>query len=88
MRIRIKYCGGCNPRYDRSAVAEKLRADFPQAEIVVTGDDGPFDYVVVLAGCTAACAAHEDLHGTYGKSIIMSEADYPGVAEAIRAIPG
>jgi len=88
MKIRVKYCGGCNPRHERKAVVDRLRVDFPQAEIVQTHEDGPFDYVAVIAGCTAACAAHEDIKGAYGKSIVMSETDYDRVAEDIRAIPG
>ena len=30
MKIGIKYCGGCNPRYDRSQEVEKLKKKFPQ----------------------------------------------------------
>ena len=30
MKIGIKYCGGCNPRYDRSQEVEKLKKKFSQ----------------------------------------------------------
>lgn len=29
MKIGIKYCGGCNPRYDRNQEVEKLKKNFP-----------------------------------------------------------
>ena len=29
MTVGIKYCGGCNPRYDRVAAARRLEAAFP-----------------------------------------------------------
>ena len=33
-RIGVRYCGGCNPRYDRVAVVNKLASLLPQAELV------------------------------------------------------
>ena len=88
MKIRVKYCGGCNPRYDRKAVTERLRAAFPESEFVEAGDDeGPFDHVIVLSGCSAACASHEDLHGTYGKTVPTSQEECNGLEDILRAIP-
>lgn len=34
MTVAVKYCGGCNPRYERTELAERLRADFPGVRIV------------------------------------------------------
>ena len=31
--IGLRYCGGCNPRYDRVALAKEMAACFPQAEL-------------------------------------------------------
>ena len=61
MKVRVKYCGGCNPRYDRKAEVARLRAAFPDIEFAETGDEGPFDHVVVICGCSAAfgAAPHE-----------------------------
>jgi hypothetical protein len=87
-RVRIKYCGGCNPHYDRTAVAGRLRTDFPQLDIVES-DDYPDDqnhFVAVLCGCQAACASHANLHGLCGKMVITSEKEYAALAEAIQAI--
>lgn len=33
MKIGIKYCGGCNPRYDRSQEVEKLKKKISPAYI-------------------------------------------------------
>ena len=88
MAIRVKYCGGCNPRYDRRAVTEKLRAAFPQAEFVEMGDDeGEFDHVIVLCGCPAACAAHEGLVGRHGKTVVDSAGQSEELEDVLRAIP-
>ena len=87
MKVRVKYCGGCNPRFDREAEFERLEVAFPDAEFVVMGDDeGPFDYVIVLCGCPAACASHEDLHGAHGKTVVTSEEECRPLQDILRAI--
>lgn len=85
--VRIKYCGGCNPRYDRKAVAEKLRAAFPESRFVEMGDEGPFDRVIVLCGCSASCASHEDLQGKYGKIVTASAEECETLEIALKKIP-
>lgn len=87
MKVRIKYCGGCNPRYDRRAVVERLRAGFPEDEFVEMVDEGPFDRVIVICGCSATCASHEDLHGLHGKTVLSSDEEYAALCESLREIP-
>jgi 4-hydroxybutyrate CoA-transferase len=84
-RIRIKYCGGCNPRYDRTSITTKLRADFPEAVVAETAGDGPDRFVAVICGCPAACALHGELNGRAGKAIMTSEKEYEQLAAAVRA---
>ena len=47
--ITIRYCGGCNPRYDRVKLAEEVKAEIEKL---------PLDKNIVLAvcGCQVACA--------------------------------
>lgn len=84
MRVRIKYCGGCNPRYDRKAVVERLRAEFPEDEFIEMGDEGPFDRVIVICGCSATCASHEDLYGLRGKTVLSTDEEYAALCESLR----
>jgi 4-hydroxybutyrate CoA-transferase len=84
-RVRIKYCGGCNPRYDRTGLAARLRADFPELDMPETGEGGgPYDFVAVICGCPAACAEHEGLEGKAGKMLIVSAGEYGALAAALR----
>ena len=49
MTTGIKFCGGCNPQYDRKACAEQLMARLPDpVEIAAPGV--PYDAVYVLCG--------------------------------------
>ena len=72
MTITVKYCGGCNPRYDRVQMVQALRQRFPTFDI---GDPhaSEADFVLVVCGCPAQCAAHEDLTAPYGKAVVYSE---------------
>ena len=88
MRVRVKYCGGCNPRYDRKAVVERLRAAFPRVEFIERDEDEPYDHVIVLAGCHSSCASHADLNGTYGKTVVATAEESDALEDALRSLPG
>lgn len=76
MRIGIKYCGGCNPRYDRTALVSRLKKYVGEGHSIETAKQGIiYDIIVVLFGCTSACANHENLKAKYEKIYITSESD-------------
>jgi 4-hydroxybutyrate CoA-transferase len=75
VRVSVKYCGGCNPRYDRAAVVRRLREECPEVEVVRAGDVD-VDVVAVVCGCPVACAAHAQLQGRLGKVVLTQDADY------------
>lgn len=51
-RVKVVYCGGCNPHIDRSAVAAGLPIDDPDLAEGTT---------VHLSGCPRACASGHQL---------------------------
>jgi hypothetical protein len=51
-RVKVVYCGGCNPHIDREAVAAGLPVDDP---------DVPPGATVHLSGCQRACASGHQL---------------------------
>ena len=51
-RVKVVYCGGCNPHIDRGAVAADLPADDPNV---------PGGATVHLSGCPRACASGHEL---------------------------
>lgn len=60
MKLALKYCGGCNPRYDRSRAVEELKRRLPRLSFLRPGEAGA-DAALVVCGCTAACASTEGL---------------------------
>ncbi|MBU3092957.1 hypothetical protein K2F40_01650 [Clostridium sp. CM028] len=76
MKIGIKYCGGCNPTYDRPGVVSKLKKYIGKAHSIETAKHGIiYDVVVILCGCTSACASHQNLEAKYEKVYITCEND-------------
>jgi hypothetical protein len=54
-RIAIRYCGGCNPTYERVAAVERLVAAAGDRVRLVGHDDPCVDGVLVVCGCPTAC---------------------------------
>ncbi len=99
MKIAVKYCGGCNPYYDRVAAVEELRKEFPEAEFSGAqfweaeenaaspgkATERP-DLVLVVCGCQAVCAEHGGLEGRAGKIVTASAGDFAKVRDKLRGL--
>ncbi len=55
MKRAVKYCGGCNPRYDRTAAVKRLEARLG-TPIPPVQPGQRYDEVYVMCGCSARCA--------------------------------
>jgi hypothetical protein len=56
MLVGIKFCGGCNPRIDRTRIAGEVEEAMAAYGCVVVLNSLNADFVVYLSGCTANCA--------------------------------
>lgn len=56
-RIALKYCGGCNPGFDRVEYFRKIRSAAGDSIEWVTLEDPGFDVVLLIQGCQTACPA-------------------------------
>ena len=62
MKVGIKYCGGCNCRYDRAKEVKKLITAFPDHEFTYEATpENICDIWLIVCGCITACAAYSDL---------------------------
>ncbi len=59
--VGIRYCGGCNPRFDRVQAVQELKTMLPNVSFVHAGDGTPYHAAVVVGGCASHCAHTEDL---------------------------
>jgi len=72
-RIAVKYCGGCNPRYDRAAFAAKFFSDFLKLSQVGWDAKEPC-LSLIICGCSRGCADHSKMQGE--KKTIYSADEY------------
>lgn len=59
MLVGVKFCGGCNPRYDRGKALEAIKKEIhEEAEFVMAEEGAEYDYLLVIGGCTNCCASY------------------------------
>jgi hypothetical protein len=66
LKVGIKYCGGCNPYYDRVALVKQIESRLRGKVEFVSPDGDHVDLVLAVEGCQTACA---DLTSYRGKTV-------------------
>ena len=66
LKVGIKYCGGCNPNYDRVALADYIKNSLHGRVEFVSHDNEDIDLILAVEGCKTCCA---DLSAFQGKQI-------------------
>ncbi len=61
MTIGVKFCGGCNTRYNRSQQVNILKSKFPEHEFRTPADGNINDIWLLVCGCRRACISTEGL---------------------------
>lgn len=57
LNIGIKYCGGCNPKYNRSDFTYELIEKYKdKVEIEPIKHNIVYDMVIIMNGCSSRCA--------------------------------
>lgn len=69
MKIGIKFCGGCNPVYDRGRRVSRFREAHPEHEYVTTDTNAICDIWMVVCGCSRRCADTKGLKA--GRDIVL-----------------
>ena len=84
MNIGIKYCGGCNSRYDRAQEVQKLIQKFPQHTFVyATQAAGVCAVWLSVCGCSTCCASTDGLVATKKLFILHTPRNFAEVAAFI-----
>lgn len=85
LNVALRYCGGCNPRFDRRALVDSLEKQFPRLNLspFCSGED--YDAALVVCGCPAQCAEQEDL--PCPRFVVSDPADHGRAAAFLADIP-
>lgn len=82
MKIGIKYCGGCNPGFDRKRFVNLLKNEFVDITFENADKNTCYDLMMVISGCSRACVNKSDLKHR-NILYITKEADYEKAKEVI-----
>lgn len=66
IKAAVKFCGGCNPRYDRGKAYEELCAALKGTVCFSHPTEGEhYTALVILRGCTGCPYLYEDISATH-----------------------
>jgi len=74
-RVAIKFCGGCDPVYERVTFWEKVRSAAADRIEWVSVNDYHFKTLLLIAGCPRACPERELKNLSSGKIISVKNAE-------------
>lgn len=76
-RVGIKYCGGCNPRFERVALIEKVREHFQgKIEFESAKEGQMYDGLLVVGGCSNCCPSYEHFETETEPILIWDQEHY------------
>ena len=79
-QISITFCGGCNPKIDRSQVAKEIQSQLA-AEFSLHYNRQDVDFVIYLSGCETNCALRYNPTNAPSASVAGATVDALGVQE-------
>lgn len=89
MKFGVKFCGGCNPRYDRGKLLRRLREEFKdRIEFESVDESQSYDGLIVLSGCANACAAYKHVRTKTDPILIWDENQYLNLVEELSKMEG
>ena len=86
LRCTVKFCGGCNPRFDRGAAYQTVRTSL--------ADAAPFSYpeagaqyggLLIIRGCTGCSYLYEEIDAKH-RVILDAQDGIPQAIETIRQL--
>jgi hypothetical protein len=71
-KIGIRYCGGCNPHYERVEMIQRVQALVGDRLLFIPHDQQGLDGLITVNGCPRACGA-KGLNQRKGSHLSMTE---------------
>ena len=86
LRCTVKFCGGCNPRYERGDAYKAICAALQDTASFSYPEDGvPYDVLLILRGCTGCPYLYEEIDAAH-RIVITSKDETQSAIDEIRAI--
>jgi hypothetical protein len=68
-RLAVKFCGGCNPSFERIAVAQILHRALPEVCWVLPEEEA--DLLIIINGCLGSCAERPEVQERADENLII-----------------
>lgn len=88
MKVGVKYCGGCNPKYDRKEIVKRMCRDYKNVFPVPVNKQDEYDLVLIICGCAAECFDYSMWIGRLETIELFQESDYKKIQEFFSKIEG
>lgn len=83
LHCTVKFCGGCNPMYDRGTAYRSIVSDLTGiAEFSYPEDGKQYDVLLILRGCTGCPYLYEDISAVH-RIVCTSQSEADGAAAQI-----
>lgn len=83
MNCGVRFCGGCNPRFDRGAVFRSFQKDITNITFSHAVEGETYDILLIIGGCTACCASYEQFDVTGDVYKIWDLSQVEGIKEKL-----
>ena len=85
-KIGIRYCGGCNPLYERVEMVRQIESLAGDRFLFVRHDQQNLDGLITVNGCSRACAGRDLGHQASPYHSVTGEGDLNGLVEWLAAL--
>ena len=83
--VGIKYCGGCNPNYDRKGVADIIEK-IPGIKTVLYSENTIPDITLIICGCSSNCINADKYKSKYGTIMINDPSQIDVAIKCIKSV--
>jgi len=85
LKVGVKYCGGCNPRYERKQFLNRLQKELEkECTFEIAKEDTLYDTILVLGGCNSCCADYSKLLYRNDALCVRDNSDYDKTFDSIK----
>lgn len=86
LQCTIKFCGGCNPSYDRGAAYRSICSQLAGvADFSLPEDGKQYDVLLILRGCTGCPYLYEEISAAH-RIVCVNAAQAADAAQQIAAL--
>ena len=85
-KIGIRYCGGCNPHYERVEMIERIQSLVADRVLFTRHDQKDLDGRIAVNGCPRACVVKDLIQQVGPHHSITEEGGFNGLIEWLAAL--